>query len=95
MGLAANQEIEKKPEVHEPWSVRRLFPFAAVSSAITKTFTNPFDILLGYLVFILGIVELIGRHVSWVFWGIVVLILIADVAERHIDFLSKKEDNKK
>ena len=84
MALTEYQDIPKKPEVKEPWTIKRLLPFASVTSSIAKVFASPLDILLGYLVFILGIAELIGRNVSWFIWVFTVLILAADIFERRI-----------
>lgn len=94
MALTEKQDIPNKPEVREPWTFKRLFPFSGAVSSIAKAFGNPFDVLLGYLVFIIGIAELIGRRVSWFFLALTVLILVADVFERHGFLLDKilKED---
>lgn len=96
MALTSEQNIPSKPEVHEPWTFRRLFTFAGAVTALTKSFVNPLDVLLGYLVFILGISELIGNRVSWFFWVLTLLILLCCVLERHTGLLSdaKKEEKK-
>ena len=84
MGIASSQDIpDKKRGESQPWSVTRLFPFSSSVAALTKAFVNPFDVLLGYLVLIVGIAELIGRSVSWVMWLFTSLILLADVFERY------------
>lgn len=83
MGLAHEQEVPKREEAKEPWTIRRLFPFAGATSAIAKTFTNPFDVLLGFLIVVVSVAELAGRHVSWFLWVLTVLILLVDLAERH------------
>ena len=82
MGIAQNQDVPKVKEVEQPWTFKRLFPFGGVVTSFTKVFVNPFDVLLGYLVFILGIAELFGRQVSWFMWVFATLILLADVFER-------------
>lgn len=92
MALTEQQDIPKKPEVREPWTFRRLFPFAGAISAIAKVFVSPFDILLGFLVFIIGISELFGRHLSWFFWLFTVLILVVDLMEKNNYFLESPED---
>lgn len=89
MSLTSMQDIPNKPEVREPWTFRRLFSFGAITT-LAKVFSNPFDVLLGYLVFILGIAELFGRRVSWFMWVFTILILLADILERHIELLTNK-----
>lgn len=84
MALTNQQDIPEKPRASEPWTFRRLFPFKGAISVFTKTFTNPFDMLLGYLVVILSIAEVFGRRVSWFIWILTFLIFIADLAERRI-----------
>ena len=97
MALTNQQDIPNKPEVREPWTFKRLFPFSGAVTSFAKVFVNPFDVLLGYLVFVLGIAELLGRHTSWFFWALTVLILIADIIERRTGILSdtKKEEKPK
>jgi hypothetical protein len=93
MGIASRQEVPNKPEEKAEWTFKRLFPLGGAVSLVAKTFTNPFDILLGYLVLILGIAELMGRQVSWFLWVFTVLILASDVLERYtgIPLDTKKE----
>lgn len=82
--LTSQQDIPKKPEVqNEPWTFRRLFPFANTVATLAKVFVNPFDILLGFLVLIIGLVELFGRHISWGFFMLTILILATAIFERH------------
>ena len=96
MGIAASQEIPQKPEEKSEWTFRRLFPFGGAVTSISKVFINPFDVLLGYLVFILGIAELSGRKVSWMMWVFAVFILLSALLERHKAEISKpKEEVKK
>ncbi len=98
MALTSHQDIPEKPKVNEPWTFRRLFPLAGVASSLTKSFTSPLDVLLGYLVFVLGLAELLGREVSWFLWVFSILILAANIFERHTGILSdnktSKEDGK-
>ena len=96
MGIAAEHELPEKPRKEDNWSFRRLFPLGSVVNSFTKSFSNPFDVLLGYLVLVLGIAELLGRKVSWMMWVFAVLILLADLLERHKAELSepKKKDKK-
>jgi hypothetical protein len=95
MALTAQQNIPEKPIVSEPWTFRRLFPFAGAVTTLSKVFINPFDVLLGYLVFILGAAELLGRHVSWFFWVFAILILAADIFERHTGIPSDTKPEEK
>lgn len=96
MALTNQQDIPSKPEVREPWTFKRLFPFVAAVTSFTKVFVNPFDILLGYLVVVLSIAELLSIHVSGLIWTFAVLLLTADLLERNIGSLSKpKEELKK
>ncbi|KKT20016.1 MAG: hypothetical protein UW07_C0044G0014 [Candidatus Nomurabacteria bacterium GW2011_GWF2_43_8] len=95
MALTAQQDIPNKPEVKEPWTFRRLFPFAGAVSAITKVFVNPLDILLGFIILVIGLVELFGRHVSWGFYILAILILVSALFERHVNlFLDTKPEEK-
>jgi len=83
MGIANQQDIPNKLETREPWTFKRLFSFGAVTT-LAKVFVNPFDVLLGFIILVIGLVELLNRHVSWGFYIIAILILIASVFERHI-----------
>ena len=94
MALTEQQDIPEKPKVNEPWSFKRLLSFGTITT-LAKVFINPFDVLLGYLVFILGIAELLGRSVSSFVWTFAVLVLTADLIERHIHFLLEKEPKEK
>lgn len=97
MGIAEQHNIPVKKVESEPWSMKRLFPFANAVSAFSKTFVSPFDILLGFLIFIVGISELIGHRVSWSMWVFITLILLATLLERYIAppaVESKKEKTK-
>lgn len=84
MGMAQAQDIPIKPEEKSEWSMRRLFPFKASVNAIVKTFINPFEILLAFSILIIGISELIGRHVSWLFFTLAFFILVAAFVERYL-----------
>lgn len=94
MGLTANQNIEKKPEEKSEWTFRRLFPLGAISS-LSKVFVNPFDVLLGYLVVVLGIAVLAGRHIEWMFWVLTILILFADLISRRTEVVPEVKPSKK
>jgi len=93
MALTAQQSIPERPKVEsEPWTIRRLFPFANIVSTLSKVFVNPFDILLGYMVVVAGIGELIGREPSGLFWAFSALVLVADVALRAEIFKAYNEE---
>lgn len=85
MVLTSEQEIKNKPEVKEPWTFKRLFPFGGAVSAITKIFVNPLDVLFGFAVLIIGIIELLGKQVSWGFYILAILILTASFVERLLE----------
>ena len=95
MGMTSQQNIPNKPATEEPWTFKRLLSFGAITTTLTKIFINPFDVLLGYLIFILGIVELIGKQTSWFLWGFVVLLLFVDLFERHTGIPLDTKINKK
>lgn len=96
MALTNDQDIPEKPkQIPEPWTFQRLFPLKATVSALTKSFTTPFDILLVFQILIIGTSELIGRQVSWMLYLLTALILIADVVERQKKELPLKEKKKK
>ena len=83
MPLAADQELPVKPkEKSEPWTTRRLFPLTAAVSAFSKTFTNPFDVMVGFLIFIIGSSELFGRDVSWMLYVFTAFLLLVDLGVR-------------
>lgn len=82
MALTNEQSIPDRPVVKEPWTVRRLFPLSVITS-ISKVFTNPLEILLAFLIIVLGIAELIGRHVSWFYFVLTILILTANVLKSY------------
>lgn len=94
MALTSSQDIPEKPKVSEPWTIRRLFSFSGIAKSFTKIFVNPLDVLLGYLVFILGIAELIGRDTSWFLWVFAILILAASIFERHTGTLTDTKKQK-
>lgn len=86
MALTSQQDIPIKSETQkEPWTIKRLFPFTSSVAALTKTFVNPFDILLGFMVFVVGLGELLGIRISGMFWLFMVLILGMCAIERVPD----------
>lgn len=82
MPLTSEQDIPNKPQASEPWTFKRLFSAPAIS-VISKAFVNPFDIMMGYLVFIAGAAELINKDVSVGFWLLIILTLTAGLIEKH------------
>lgn len=83
MALAEQQDIPKREETKTEWSFRRLFPFAGAVSAVAKSFTSPFDVLLALIAAVIGTAELIGRDISWPFWVFAFALLVCSLAERH------------
>jgi hypothetical protein len=79
MALTEAQDIPQKPKPSEPWMFKKLLNLAGVSSFLAKSSFNIFDILLGYLVFVVGISELFGRRTSWSLLVLVVIMLTADI----------------
>lgn len=96
MALTNEQKIPDKPkQPDQPWTFKRLFPLSAITS-ITKVFKNPYDVLLGYLVLILGIAELLGRHTSWYAWVFAFLLLFASFTEgQPADVKEEKKECRK
>lgn len=86
MAIASEQNIPEKPVASEPWTVKRLFSFGAITT-LAKVFVNPFDILLGFIVFFIGLAELLNRHVSLGLYLLAILILAASIFERHPEIL--------
>lgn len=93
MALTQNQNLPNKPENAQEWTFKKLFGGGAVS-AVSKVFTNPFDVLLGYLILVVGVAELIGRHISWYLWVLITLLLFIDLLERRRDTLTHGEPKK-
>jgi len=89
MAITNQQDIPERPVVSEPWTFKRLLPLNLVS-ALSKTFVNSFDVLLGFIVLVFGVAILIESQIPWGMWVLAVLILGADIFER-----SKPLENKK
>lgn len=85
MGLATEQKIATKEHEKSEWSMRRLFPLAAISNALAKTFISVFDVLLGFSVLVIGVGELVRGEVSWPLYVLTVMLLVTAFAERHSD----------
>ena len=83
MALTADQNIpEKKPAASEPWTFKRLFPFKGAALNLTQTFRNPLEVLLGYVVFVIGIAVLFHQPVPSLFYGLCGLLFGAVYYER-------------
>lgn len=94
MGMAHEQDLPLRKEVPQPWTARRLFPLAALSTAFSKSFINVFDVLLGLCVLFIGFAELLGRQLSWLFYVITMLIFFAAFIERRANALKASEPKK-
>lgn len=83
MALTQDQDLPLKPQPEkEGWTYRRLFPMKATVSAIAKAFVSPLEVLLAYVVFIIGIAVLIGRVVPVLCYILAILLIIAVAVER-------------
>lgn len=95
MAITSEQDIPIKPVASEPWTFKRLFPFTGAVTSFAKVFVNPFDILFGFIILVIGLVELFGRHISWGFYILAILILAAALFERHVNLLFDVKPEKK
>lgn len=95
MPIASQMETSSKKELErEPWTVRRLFPLKVISE-VSKYFTNFFDVILGCLVVVIGINELIGRHISYELSFITIAVIGADVFERNRSFNEARKNERR
>jgi hypothetical protein len=94
MGMAQSQDVPFKKDAPSEWSVRRLFPLGAVSSALSKTFTTSFDVMTGFSLFIIGTSELFGRHVSWGFYILTALLVLGAFVDRRANAIKAAEPKK-
>lgn len=93
--MAQDLELPTKPREKSPWSMTKLFPFASAVSTVTKQFTSPFDILLGFSILVAGIIEVTGNHASWLLYVVIILLVIGALFERNVDkFIPPREDKK-
>lgn len=95
MGIAEKQDIPQRKVAEDGWTFRKLFSSSTVTETLAKVFVNPFEVLLGFLVFIIGVVELLGRHVSWPLWVFTIIILSAGMFERHNSVINVEAKSKK
>ena len=92
MALTQDQNIPERPKISEPWTVKRLFS-SPVIGTIAKAFVNPFHILLGFAVLIMGIVELSGGDISWTFVGFSALLFVGGEIGKY-KFVEKEKKDK-
>lgn len=95
MGIATQQEIPVKKVEGEQWTFKKLFSSNKTVETLASVFVNPFEVLLVYLVIIIGMVELLGRHVSWPMWAFTILIISAAVFERRNRVLTQDKPQRK
>ena len=90
MAITNQQDIPERPVVSEPWTFKRLLPLNLVS-ALSKTFVNSFDVLLGFIVFVFGVAIIFRSPIPTGMWVISILILGADILERQKPLLDKSK----
>lgn len=83
MPLTAEQELPSRTEEPKTWTTKRLFPFTQVAKVLAKTFVSIFDVLLGFMILMIGIAEVSGRHISGIFYLLTFFILLANLVERR------------
>lgn len=83
MGLATNLDLSNKPEQKTEWSFRRVFPFASAAKLLAKNFINVFDVLLSFVLLVLGVGELFGQEMSLSLYLITLPLLVAGFLERY------------
>lgn len=87
--MAERQELPTKTIEKSEWSVRRLFPFTAVAKSFAHTFTNIFDVLLGFSVLTICVAELLNKDVSWLLYVLTMLLLFIAFIERRAHTLDE------
>lgn len=81
--LTDKLEIPNKPtEQPQGWSIRRLLSMGGSIGKVISFF-NPFEFILLTMILISGIAEIMGRHVSWFWYLLLVLMLLAAFASRQ------------
>lgn len=81
--LTKDLEIPNKPtEQPQGWSIRRLLSLGGSVGKVVSLF-NPFEFILLTMILISGIAEIAGRHVSWFWYVLLVLVLLAAFAQRQ------------
>lgn len=94
MGLTTTQDLKKRDEdtTERKWSIKKLFPTSVVSSVISKTFLNVFDVMLGISVVTTAASELIHGDVSPWFMTITIAVMIAAFKTRENENLLNNEN---
>jgi len=82
MAITEQQNIPIKEQEKQKWTFRKLFPLNTIATLI-KPFSEPLDILLGYCVIVIGLSQLLKQSPSWAFFVTTILVLIANIYERH------------
>lgn len=84
MPIASDQDIPERPkDKEEPWSFRKLFPFKASVSSLIKNFNNPYDIIVVFLVLIIGIAELLSIRISLMTYILTISVLAASLVQHR------------
>ena len=94
MGLTTTQDLKKRDEdtTERKWSIKKLFPTAAVSSIISKTFLNVFDVMLGVSVVTVCLAELIHSEVSILMASVTAILTIASYRIKEAEILQTNEN---
>ena len=95
MAIASEQNIPNKPTKSEPWTLKRLFPLSTINS-ISKVFASPLEVLLGFVIFVMGVAILFWQLVPVLFYFLAACLLASVVYERMNrppEVKTKKEKN--
>ena len=87
--MAQTQDAPLKKQESVPWSARRLFPLAAITSSVAKMFSTPFETLLALSVVAISIAEILDNHVSWLFYVLTFMLLLLSFSERRNNLLKE------
>ena len=91
MALTEKQDIPIKPiSPSEPWTFRKLFPFKATVSSLVKNFNNPFDVLVVFLILVIGLGDLLNIEISWMTYLLTVLVLGTSLVQHRENHVEKK-----
>lgn len=81
--LTSNLDIPNKDKDQpSSWSIRRLLSMGGSVGKVLTAF-NPFEFVFFIMILISGFAELLGRHPSWMWYGFVLLVLLAAFASRN------------
>jgi hypothetical protein len=94
MALTNQQDIPNKPTVSEPWTFKKLLSFNAAVTNLSKVFVNPLEVLLGFVVLVIGLAILFGRTVPVLFYGLALGFLFETTYERLFKPVPLKEEKK-